>query len=169
MKKCFIFLLLITTIILGGCSSTFTKSEFKKITDINNYQKYQVKVLEFKTKTPNVDYNQSDICLTVAFLTLEDLNSFKTTPLQQVNNLDDYPMEYVIFQENSKKLYENNFYTEISNGDIISLWICRYKDNASTYPYIAGVETESKVYLSTSDGLKGIGAYMDEHKSPFFQ
>ena len=169
MKKILLILTLFACILLTGCSTNFNKTEYKNITDIKNYQKYDVKVLEFKIRTQGKTYETSDVYIRVAFLTLEELNEFKTTPLETVNNLDDYPMEFIIFEANSKVLNENNFYTEVAVGDVISLWICKYTELGNTYPYIASVSKASKVYLSTEMGLQGIAGYLDEHKSPFFQ
>ena len=160
-------LILLTCILLTGCSSTFTKSEFKSLTDIKNYQKYDVKIQEYKIITQNATYQTSDVYLRVAFLTLEELNDFKITPLQNVSNLENYPMEFLVFKANSIVLNENKFYTEVAPGDTVSIWICKYVEHGNSYPYIAGVEKESKVYLSTEIGLKGIAGFLEEHKSPF--
>ena len=97
MKKILLILTLFACILLTGCSTNFNKTEYKNITDIKNYQKYDVKVLEFKIRTQGKTYETSDVYIRVAFLTLEELNEFKTTPLETVNNLDDYPMEFIIF------------------------------------------------------------------------
>ena len=169
MKKILYILILFTCIIISGCSSNFNNTEYKNISDIKNYQKYDVKLQSIKAVTQGAQYKSSDVYLVVAFQTLEELNGFKTTPLQNVNNLDDYPMEFLVFKANSKVLDENNFYTDVAIGDIISLWICKYVEHGNRYPYIAGVEKGDKTYLSTEAGLKGITAYLEEHKSPFFK
>lgn len=171
-KTIYITLLICCILFLFGCSTTFNNKEYDGILNKNNYFECEVKIERYNvlnaTQQEQYFYGK-DTEIAVIFPTLELLNKFRSIPLTEVNNLDNYPTPFVVFKDNTNILHENNFFEEVKPEDKVKVWLCTYRDNNNYYNYLAGIEASCKVYLTLDQGLNGIKIYLDNHKSPFFK
>ena len=93
MKKEIISFPLLTTLLLTSCTSLFSKNDYEYLSNQNNYHKYQVKFNSYN--------NSSNATLNVTFLSLEELQSFQTTPLLDETKIDYYPIPFLIVEDNN--------------------------------------------------------------------
>lgn len=151
---------------LVSCSVLFSKKDIAHLSNPKNYLQYTVKFHSI-TGTNENKYD-TDLYLNVTFLSLDELNTFRSIPLEDVSNLDSYPTPLTILQKNSQILNENKFYENINVGDIIKINVSNYQTINVKYTYIAQIEYNSKIYLNIDDGINNIKEYLEEHRSPFF-
>ena len=160
MKKEIISFPLLTTLLLTSCTSLFSKNDYEYLSDQNNYHKYQVKFNSYN--------NSSNATIYVTFLSLEKLQSFQTTPLLDEEKIDYYPIPFIIVKDNNSILETNNFFLDISVGDIFEIYACNYSTSNSRYTFICSIDYNQKTYLSKEEGMQGIINHLDNNKSPFF-
>lgn len=154
-----------------GCSTTFNNTEYKYLSNIDNYHQYEVKLSYFKVYNPSstyIDYKNYDVYIYVTFLNIEDLNHFQSTPLENVNSLESYPNSFLIHKSNSLSLANNNFYEEIEEGDTLTIWACHYVTKFGTYNYLSSITSNDKTYLSIEQGMENIIKFLDDNRSPWF-
>lgn len=160
MKKISIYLSLL--FLITGCSTLFSKKEYKELTDLDNYQKYEVKYHSL------IEYDNNIKALNVTFTNLDTLNQFMVNPIQEGSNLLSYPIGFTLFEDSYKALEEKSFFDNIKVEDDFTIWACNYKNKGVGYTYILSVEYNNVTYLNQKDGMNNIKQYLDEHRSPFF-
>ena len=170
MKKiAFIFLLFLSVLLISGCDTTFNDGETKALTNPDNYKKYDVTFSYLKTNDNSTNYTKSDVYLYVTFHTLDELNLFMSTPLEEGVDLEAYSIPFLIKQTNSKELSNNGFYDDIKEGDSLSIWVSNYRDHFGTYLWVAAIEANGKTYLSFEVGMNNIKTFIQENQSPWFK
>ena len=90
--------LLITNLV--SCSVLFTNKDISYLSNPNNYPQYNVKFHSIAGE--NQDNYNVTLLLNVTFFTLEELNSFRSIPIENNINLDNYPIPLTILQKNSQ-------------------------------------------------------------------
>ena len=167
-----IFTLILCIFALSGCDNTYTKKEYENLSNKENYRSFEVKfsyVRFLEDNKQSSSYQNEKLQLVVTFLILEELNLFKTIKLESVSSLDSYPIMFTIFEENTNLLIQNNFFNEVNEGDIITIWVSMYRGIDTIYNYLGGLSTNNKTYLSLDEGIDGIKKHMDSNRSPFLQ
>ena len=169
-KFLIVLTLLLSLFMLSSCDTTYNDIEYKNLSDEKNYEKYDVKFSYARVLNENnqrTDFKNKTLELTVTFLSLDELNIFKTIKLENVSNLDSYPITFLIFKDNTNTLLDSNFFDDVKEGDIITVWVNTYRGIDTIYNYLGGITFGEKTYLSLEDGLNGIIKHMDEHRSPW--
>ena len=156
---------------ISSCDTTYSDIEYKNLSNEKNYQKFDVKfsyVKVLNSTAQTSEFQNERLEFAVTFLTLEELNLFKTTKLESVSSLDSYPIIFTVLKENTNSLLENNFFNEINEGDTITIWVSMYHGINTIYNFLAGVSSADKTYLTFDEGLARIIQHMDDNRSPWF-
>lgn len=160
MKK-FISLLYLF-IFLTGCSSTFNNKEYKVLTDIKTYNKYEV---NYHSTINNDSYST----LNVTFNTHEELQDFVVFEVNEQTDLSVYFIGFTLFNDAFEHLNNSSFFENIDENDRFIIYASNYKQkNSTTYRYILSIEYDNVTYLTKDDGMQYIKNYLDNNRSPFF-
>ena len=149
---------------------------YDHLSDPDNYHTFEAVIIDMCYQNSNNDiihdfesteFLEYDVVIYVKFESYENVSAFLGGDANTDVPIEDYTISLEISIDNSKSLYENGFYEDISLGDRINItsssWI--YMD--SQFFYIAQLEYNGKEYLTFEEGLKNIVDMMEKDKSIF--
>jgi hypothetical protein len=178
MKKALGFMTLLSLLLVcfSSCSG-YNKIMRNHLSNPENYQTYQATLVDIfyydsasnqsLRDFENDRFLNFDVIISVRFDNYDDVSDFLGGRPNTDILLEEYDVRLCIPSSNSKILYENGFYNNVSLGDKIkvtsSAWI--YMDG--NFFYVSQIEHEGTVYLDSEDGLKNIIDMMNKNKSIF--
>lgn len=141
----------------------------------DNYHKFEAivadvfylnpKTREIQRNFDTPDFLDLDVTIYIQFEDYENVSAFLGRTSNPDIPLDEHEYSLCIPAANSKILYENGFYKNVSAGDKISVMSSNWIYMDSDFFYVAQVETDSVVYLEFEKGLKNIVDMMNKNKS----
>ena len=176
MKKFIGYVLILTLLLvcISSCSG-YNKIMRDHLSNPANYQTFDVVLTDMCYQDPSnhkilrdfdkQDFLNYDITIYVTFETIEDISAFLGHSPNLDIPLEEYEISLHIPRDNSKVLFNNGFYENISSGDKITITSSNWVYMDSDFFYVAQVEYNGVMYLSFDDGLKNITDMMNKNKS----
>ena len=166
MKKLLSILLIVLIIALSGCQTLYSKTDYKHLSNENNYTNYIVKYSHLQS----VNNNEKDVLIHISFQSISEANEFSSIKISDSANPDNYTFAFTLHGKNNEILKQTDFYETIKKGDLITIKASNYKDLSSNkYMFIAEISYYNKTYLKLNMGMKNIIAHLEAHKSPFLK
>lgn len=177
MKKVFLIISTLLCVFLFSACHGFNSLMYRHLSDQQNYEIYQVKLLDIYYYDPNTgekindfedeDFLDHDIIFKVVFDNYEDVAEFLGAKPNQNISLTDYTFQLQVIEENNKALANNGFYKNFSLNETIEIKASNYIYMDANFFYIADVKYDENQYLNIDEGLANIIDMIDDNRSLF--
>lgn len=160
---------------LTACSG-YNNIMYKHLSDEGNYKTYKVAVENIYVRNKETGkleeydkslHDESYLCSTVYF-SVSELDGFYGGEYILNDGTKTESMVLLeVVAENSKTLFENDFYKDFSLGNVIEIQSSDWVYMDADFYYVIGVKYGEIQYLNINDGLQSIIDMMDKDRSLF--
>lgn len=177
MKKilCYIIFFAVSISCFSSCSG-YNKIMYGHLSDPDNYHTFEAVIVDMCYQNSNhdiihdfesIEFLEYEVMIHIEFESYENVSAFLGRSANADIPIEDFEFSLEVPIDNSKILYENGFYNDISLGDKINVTSSSWTYMDGDFFYVAHVEHNGVVYLDFESGLKNIVDMMNKNKSLF--